>query len=751
MIRNLFIWSIMILSVTMGGQNHPCLILTRTSVEQMKKSLDGDNLFNNTYLKTKNSVNEAIAHGIDVPFPKDLAGGYTHEVHKANFFNMQKAGILFQLSDDEKYAIYIRDMLLKYADIYHQFDQHPATRSYARGKFFWQCLNDANWLVYSSQAYDCIYDWLDKKTIKKLNNELFRPYAEYISIKNPQFFNRIHNHSTWGNVAVGMTGIVIGDDELVQWALYGLGDGPLKGLGVDNDGGDIIMQEQRTSGFYAQLDNSFSPQGYYTEGPYYQRYAIYPFLIFAQALENNLPESQIFNYRDEVLIKSVYTLINLTNENGEFFPINDAQKGMSLSSRELVTAVSVAFFYGTNDHNLLSIIIEQGRVPLSICGLESSQAIADKSTRVYKKNSFVAWDGKEGNEGAVSVLRSSSKPSTTLVLKYAKHGMGHGHFDRLGFLLFDRGAEVFQDYGSARWVNIEHKEGGGYLPENHTWAKQTVAHNSLVINEVSQFNGVVKAADSTHGEHLLFDTTLTGVQVVRARERNAYRGWELTRTMAMLDLPDCERPLVLDLLHATSSDSTSGVIDLPLYYVGEFMSSNLQIYKYDNLVPLGNDFGYQHLWKEASAYSTDDSLFSMTWFNEDRFYSLTSSLDRDDEIVFTRIGANDPNFNLRHDPGIIIRRNSNGNSLFTQAYELHGSYNRSDEIPINSFSKITDLKQVYSTDDYSAVRISMNNGNTYTFVIAQKNLQNDAIHNISIKGAPISWKGAYHLFSDKTN
>jgi len=39
------------------------------------------------------------------------------------------------------------------------------------------------------------------------------------------------------------------------------------------------------------------------------------------------------------------------------------------------------------------------------------------------------------------------------------------------------------------FLNIEAKYGGHYLPENNKWAKQTIAHNTVVLNESSQFNG----------------------------------------------------------------------------------------------------------------------------------------------------------------------------------------------------------------------------------------------------------------------
>lgn len=727
------------------GQKHPNLILTKSGVESMRSSLGSVALFDKSYQKAKETVDAQMAKGIEVPFPKDLAGGYTHSQHKVNYFTMQRAGVLFQISREEKYAIYIRDMLLKYAEVFPKFESHPEKRSYATGKFFWQCLNDANWLVYASQAYDAIYDWLDKASVKKLNTELFRPYAEFISIESPQFFNRIHNHSTWANAAVGMVALVIEDQELLRWSLYGLDGENLKLKGKDNDGGKIISEEQKEAGFYAQLNYSFSPEGYYTEGPYYQRYAIYPFLIYSQALQNNKPEINIIHYRNDMLIKAVYTLIELSNSSNEFFPINDAQKGMSLSSRELVTAIGMAYFYGENDPKLLSLIEEQGRVSLNEAGLLAALAIEQGKARKYSKSSQLFFDGKDGNEGAISILRSQNNSDITLLLKYAKHGMGHGHFDALGFLLYHGENEVFQDYGSARWVNIKHKDGGGYLKENKTWAKQTIAHNSIVINQKSQFKANVEIADANPGRHILFDTLRSDIQIVSAEENKAYPGWSLKRTMALLEIPELENSLVLDVVdvNAKEDDNSENTIQLPLYYRGELMSTNIEKQAAENLKPLGNDFGYQHLWKEGESVVNLENNFQMTWFLGSSFYSLRSTVQKGDRIDFTRIGANDPNFNLRRDPGLLLNRKTS-NTVFALVYESHGDYNRSTEIPEKPFSEVKNLSIVLESMAYIAIEIELISGVKYLFCMDRK-MKQKGKHSIKVNGGEIRWDGAYYF------
>ena len=741
--RYLLVIALLGFSFCATAQEYSGLILTEEGAKNIEMNLGKAPMFDRTLASIQAQVDAEISNGIDVPIPKDLAGGYTHEQHKANFFMMQKAGVLFRITEDEKYANYILEMLREYAEMYPTLDRHPVERSYARGKFFWQCLNDANWLVYTSQAYSDIYNWVDEETRNNLNSNLFRPYAEFLSVETPQFFNRIHNHSTWGNAAVGMIGLVMGDEELVNWALFGLNQKVPADMVKDNDGGFIRLEGQKEAGFMAQIDNAFSPDGYYTEGPYYQRYAMYPFLVFANALANRKPELEILKYREGLLIKAVSALVNQTNATGEFFPINDAQKGMSLASRELVTAVSMAYFFGDRNASLLSLIEDQGRVPLNDAGMAAAIAIEQGLATPNFKKSVELRDGANGDEGAIGILRSSvKKKDITLMLKYAKHGMGHGHFDRLSFLLYNGADEVFQDYGSARWVNIEHKDGGGYLKENNTWAKQTIAHNTVVINETTQFKRDVQTAEDNPGIPYIFDTSNAELQVVSAKENKAYPNVEMQRTMAMAVLPDVESEVIIDLFRIENSANSS--YELPFYYGGHLMNTTFEYSISEGLDVMGNKFGYQHLWKEAQGI-LKDSGSQVTWFNGTHFYSMTSASKPGDEIVFARIGANDPNFNLRRDPVLIHKRENTASTLFANIMEIHGMYNPADEIPINSFNSVKSVSVILDSEEYSVVEIALANNKRYIFSISNKDSSKEKKHSIETKNGSLSWNGPFQL------
>jgi hypothetical protein len=718
-------------------KDHPRLILTKQGVKEIRSQLGTVPLFDNSLAAIKEQVDAEIKLGFDVPIPKDFSGGYTHQVHKKNFLNLQQAGVLYQILEDEKYAIYVRDMLLEYAKLYPTLPVHPQTRSYARGKLFWQCLNDSNWLVYTSQAYDCIYDFVTEEERATLENDLFIPFANFISEGNPQFFNRVHNHSTWGNVAVGMIALVMDNDELLEKALYGLKTDNLEVGMKDNDGGFIKVEGQKV-GFLANIDEPFSPDGYYTEGPYYQRYAMYPFLIFAQALNNVKPELKIFEHKDGVLLKAVEALINLSDADGDFFPINDGQKGMSYYSRELITAVDIAYHFGGNNPQLLSIAKKQNSVVLDDTGIAVAKGVRDGKAVPFIKKSIEFSDGPNGNQGALGILRNQG---LELVYKYAAHGLSHGHYDKLSFALHDNGEEVIQDYGLARFVNIEQKGGGNYLKENKTWAKETIAHNTITQNETSHFNHSYEIASKHYSEKYLFDIENIDVQIASAKEVNAYPGTELHRTMVMIKDKNLEKPYVLDLvkIHA----NTKNKYDLPFYYMGQIMETNFEYTVPSVLNPLGKSNGYQHLWKEGLGKpSSNNSKFS--WLNKGKFYTITTVTSLDDELIFARIGANDPEFNLRRDASLIIRRNNTQNTLFATIIEPHGSYSPVSEFSLNSKSAILNLKVVYNDVNYTAVEIENKSGTTNIFIISNNDASKESNHNLNINNKVYQWVGPYY-------
>ena len=530
---------------------HPRVLLNNDDVAAMKIAAEKYPLFKESFEQRKASVDAKLGQVIDVPLPKDPGGGYTHEQHKKNYVLVRDAGILYLLTDDKRYAELVRDVLFSYAKMYPTLGEHPAKKEEAPGKLFWQSLNEAVWLVHVSQAYDAVYDALSADERAFIEKDLLRPVATFLSDESPKTFNRIHNHGTWAAAAVGMTGYAIGDNELVEKAL----------LGLDKSG---------KSGFLKQLEQLFSPDGYYTEGPYYQRYALMPFILFGYAIEKNDPQRHIFDYRDGILLKAVYTTVDLSYK-GLFFPLNDAIKDKGLSTQELGYGLAIAYSI-TQDPTLLSLASYQLSMDLSPGGALMAKGIAENLEKPFNFRSVNLRDGANGDEGALHILRSGPKESDqALVVKNTSQGMVHGHFDKLTWLFYDNGKEVVSDYGASRFLNVEAKYGGHYLHENDLWAKQTISHNTLVVDERSHFDGVLAVAEENHPTELIYLDD-EKVKLSSAKMDGAYDGVSFRRTMAMLTLDDLEYPIVLDLMDATSDKKHQ--YDLPVYYQGHLMEMN---------------------------------------------------------------------------------------------------------------------------------------------------------------------------------
>src|SRR5678809_1092826 len=90
---------------------HPVTFFTKSEAAQIHNSITKYPLSLNSYNELKKEVDEWVNKDVDVPFPKDPAGGYTHEKHKANYILMFNSGVLYNLTGDKKYATLVKQLL----------------------------------------------------------------------------------------------------------------------------------------------------------------------------------------------------------------------------------------------------------------------------------------------------------------------------------------------------------------------------------------------------------------------------------------------------------------------------------------------------------------------------------------------------------------------------------------------------------------------------------------------------------------
>src|SRR5688572_10452576 len=128
---------LLMLPVLVSAQ-HPITFFTRTEAAAIKKDINKYPLLSRSYQDIKKEVDAWLGKSVDVPFPKDPAGGYTHDRHKANYMLMFNSGVLYNLTGDARYAALVKDMFLKYAELNPTLRNHPQATSSSPGRIFWQ-------------------------------------------------------------------------------------------------------------------------------------------------------------------------------------------------------------------------------------------------------------------------------------------------------------------------------------------------------------------------------------------------------------------------------------------------------------------------------------------------------------------------------------------------------------------------------------------------------------------------------------
>src|SRR5689334_15317511 len=107
------------------AQQHPSILLTRQKIDEVRNGVTKFPLLQQSWKEVKKDADKALKGPIDVPVPHDAGGGTTHEQHKKNYQNVLACGIAWQITKDEQYARFVKDILFQYAAVYNTWPRHP--------------------------------------------------------------------------------------------------------------------------------------------------------------------------------------------------------------------------------------------------------------------------------------------------------------------------------------------------------------------------------------------------------------------------------------------------------------------------------------------------------------------------------------------------------------------------------------------------------------------------------------------------
>lgn len=223
----------------------------------------------------------------------------------------------------------------------------------------------------------------------------------------------------------------------------------------------------------------------------------------------------------------------------------------------------------------------------------------------FTDNADIGISGRHRNgctllpDGCYVIMRGDNDDvqATAFETHYGENVNAHEHADRLSVTLYGLNRILAPDAGC-----------GGYSAEvNLNWMRQTLAHNTVTINETSQYPQenhdsvwVCKAVTRSAKGKLVFFHAGENFKAVRMTNDNVYPGTKLDRTLILLN------PFVIDV-YRVSCDKPSQ-IDWSWHGFGKAVSKT-------KLTPQPEPFsdrkGYMHLTKPAQDTSGND--WDITW------------------------------------------------------------------------------------------------------------------------------------------
>lgn len=509
-------------------------------------------------------------------------------VHSRWADNARLLGLAYAFTDKIEYAKRSASIFKEYAEKYQKYVPEDYRGKKGVGwKVISYCLGQAVWAIPIAQGYDFIRDAgvLTDDEKRLIENDFLRDVA-----KSVQGSRSIHNITCWRNAAVGTIGLAIGDPKLVQWAI------------------------EEPTGLKEEIAQGILEDGFWFEGSWgYHFYALSPLCYLSESAGH--VGIDVFDRRFERMFTA--PLQFMTAE--RFLPaFNDSGAGATVGYSWCYAVAHRHYPQNKEIAWLVGRAIAEGKVNdvtslLYLPGEVKAEDAPPMKTTLFTSSGIV-------------ILRSPSGADPIYVaLEYGPHGGGHGHPDKLGFVLCALGKELAPDAGSISYAVPLHKQ----------WYRQTLSHSTLTVDRESQ--------QPTTGE-LHYMNSSPEFQIASVRTAEAYPGVIYDRTMAMIG---SECVLVLDNVKSEKEH----LYDIAYHVRGE-LKADLDLQP--PAAPVGDKNGYEILESVKMAKGLRPTTATFALKSDQPMGVRMLVADAEGAEVITALGRGNPP--SERVPCVILRR-----------------------------------------------------------------------------------------------
>ncbi|CAG0927506.1 Alginate lyase [Thermoflexales bacterium] len=447
-------------------------------------------------------------------------------------------GLAYRFTSSTRYATSAAAILRAYADRYLTYPYHDINNQPNRsgGRVQAQTLDESIWLVPIAWAYDLIADSpaLTANDRTHIERDLLQAAATTIG----RYPAGESNWQSWHNAGLGAVGFTLDDPVLIAQAL-----------------------RDPNNGFDFQMQHSVSSDGFWYEGSWSYHF----FALSAHRYLAEMAARAGANLYNNARLHGMFAApLRFAMPDGNLPLFNDSGSVSLIGQDSLYESAYQR--YGEAQYLAVLGQRTRGRDAL-LWGVESLPAHINLNppSTLFPDAGYAVLRADHGSAPVYAALH------------YGPHGGGHGHYDKLGLILFARGMVMGVDPGTQSYA----------APTHNTWDKQTIAHNTVVIDGRTQ-------AEATGALHRF--TALPGLSMTAADAGAAYTATNLLRTI--LVSPD----YVLDRFRVRATDGHLHAVDW-IYHNAGTPTTTLPLTAYHGL-PTAN--GYQHLTHTLAVTTAQD-------------------------------------------------------------------------------------------------------------------------------------------------
>jgi len=633
---------------------HPCLLYTAEDFAKVRAAAEKRPEVRRLVEGYVRAGEEWLGQDVVIPGKVQSTGEASageSQGHYSMADRAQALGYAYALSGDERFAAKAREILLGYADVYLTF---PVTNGRCRAMSasgLWESI----WYVRLLLGYDLVYDSgvFSAEDRRHIEQDLLRPCVSLFVVKDyddaadpraGDLHYKCYNFQAWFDAAVGMTGLLLRDPDLFEYALdstYGL-----KHL-IAHDLYDDGLFWERSIGYHHFVKQALHPL---LEAAWHHGYDLYHLKVPDDLQE---PISSNYFMDGDHGPKSLQLLWDapfyFQFADGRFPVIGDSSAGPLRADETIWTGWAR---YG--DPKLLWLLQKEygrggGGLPSVLFGpLPEEPATFEIGNASFANIGVNRCGSTLFPSAGFAILRENERDprSIGVALTYGPFGGGHGHPDKLSLVLHGLGGEPITDFGSCSYAS----------PLKSTWTHQTVTHNTIVVDGRTQATETTGKLDFFHAD--------TFMRAVRAHDDQVYPGVHLERTVILLG------SVVVDLFRAESD--TPHTYDYVLHIDGELQDSTADLQA--RAEPLGTANGYQHLEEVRSAVVEGD--WQGVWVGPTAKLATTLLGDGPTEVCAARSLTDSED---RKMPLLLARRTA-ARTTFVTVLDAHADQPRAAEV-----------------------------------------------------------------------